>query len=381
MNSEVLKSIDEMDPTRWNAIVGRNRLICRHEYLRAIERSKINDCRYFYPVVYDNGELVAHACLYFITTELDTFAQGVVKKAVRSARKLWKNFLILRSVECGTPVALGSTISFKQGYENRALALMEIVRRCEQVALDIGAKVVLFRDFHDGELEFYNFLRGLGYKRIHNLPGTRLEVRWKSFDEYLGELRSEYRNKTRARMKKFQKAGGEMRLVRDFGDRAADLERLWKNVYDLATEYKREVLLQDFFRQVDAHLGERSAVLLAEVGGKTAGFMLLFYDDETLIPIFCGLDYEQNKDGCVYLNLFYHVVKVAIEAGVKDIDMGITTLVPKLEVGAEVVPLHMYMKHLSPALHCVVPNLFENMTPQPRIRSRNVFRKDGNITS
>ena len=87
MNTEVLASINDISAERWNYIVGRNRLICRHEYLRAVEASEINDCRYFYPVVFDGDEIVAHACLYYISTELDALAKGVGKTLVSSTYK------------------------------------------------------------------------------------------------------------------------------------------------------------------------------------------------------------------------------------------------------------------------------------------------------
>lgn len=99
--------------------------------------------------------------------------------------------------------------------------------------------------------------------------------------------------------------------------------------------------------------------------------MLLFFDDETVTPIFCGLDYAFNREYAVYFNLFYKSIEVAIDSRMKDIDLGITTLVPKAELGAEIVPLYMYMKHRNPALNRIVPRLFEIMTPaQPTVCPR-----------
>ena len=157
MHTEIHTSIAQIDRDEWNSIVAPNRLICRHEYLEAIENSKINDCRYFYPVIRDDsGKLLAHTCLYFISTELDLFATGALKLGIQKIRKLWPSFLILRSLECGTPVALGNTISYSNG-ENAEM-LGEIVRAAEKVAVDIGVKVLLFRDFYDGDLAFYDQL-------------------------------------------------------------------------------------------------------------------------------------------------------------------------------------------------------------------------------
>jgi len=62
INTRVYESISEVDPDEWNSVVGCDRLIARHEYLLAVEKSNINDCKYFYPVIYDGNGIMAHAC-------------------------------------------------------------------------------------------------------------------------------------------------------------------------------------------------------------------------------------------------------------------------------------------------------------------------------
>jgi predicted N-acyltransferase len=175
-------------------------------------------------------------------------------------------------------------------------------------------------------------------------------------------------------MEKCRRAGVELKVVKDFANLSGDLAVMWRNVYDRATEYRREILLEDFFRNMHDILGGRVAVVLAELGGKPIGFMLLFYDDETLIPIFCGLDYRYSKQYGIYFNLFYKTIEVAAEAGMKDIDLGITTLEAKLELGALPMRLNMYMKHRNPLLNALVPRLFSLMTPQPPRKVKHVFR-------
>jgi len=375
MNIKSYNSITEIDEKEWDSIVGRNRLICTHRYLEAIEKSRINDCRFFYPVIYESGKIIAHTSVYYISTELDSFAQGAVKKAINFIRRIWKGFLILRTLECGTPVALGNTISMKEEAD-RSVVLRLMVREIERLARNLHVNIVLFRDFYDEELNFYDELVKRGYVRIHNLPNTKIKIKWKSFDEYLNSMRSQYRWKIVGRMKRFYRDDISMRILRGFSDYADRLEQLWMNVYQNATEYKRERLTDLFFTNIDKYLKDRSAVLLAEKGDRIIGFTLLFFDDETLIPIYSGLDYNYNEIYCIYFNLLYKIVDVAITEGMKDIDLGITTLVPKKEMGAEVVRLKMYMRHFNPLLNKIVPRLFDMMTPQDNIRSRNVFKAD-----
>ena len=374
MKVTTLGSITEIGTEAWNSIVGRNRLICRHEFLLAVESSKINDCRYFYPVVHDDdGRIIAHACLYYISTELDSFAQGFVKKVITGIRKVWKSFLILRSIECGTPVALGNTISFAEGIDKPA-AREAIVQEAEAVARQLKVPVILFRDFYAGELSFFDRLLGVGYRRVANLSGASFTVRWPTFQAYLESLRSQYRRIIRKRLNAFHAAGYEFRVVRDYAPMVGDLERLWKNTYDHATEYRRERLEAVFFLEIKRCLGERAGILLVEKAGCPVAFSLLLEDDDTLITLFCGLDYSCSRDSYIYFNLFYKSIEVAISRRKREIDFGITTLVPKVEVGGEVVPLTMYMKCTIPGVGLAVPAMFAIMTPQQKVPARQIFK-------
>ncbi|MBI4650529.1 GNAT family N-acetyltransferase [Candidatus Desantisbacteria bacterium] len=372
------KSISEIDESKWNSIVAKNHLICTYKYLESVEKSEINDCRYYYPVVYEGNEIIAHTSVYFITTELDTFAQGFIKKIIIDIRKKWKNFLILRSLECGTPVALGTTISFKNGI-NRVNALNLICQNIEHLAKELHIPVLLFRDFYNEELELFDHLTELGYTGIHNLPGTKIEVRWKSFNEYLNSIRSHYKWKIIERIKKCQRDNISIEILNDYSRYYDDLEKLWMNVYNNAKEYRREILKSVFFKQTKEYLGDKSSIILIKKDNIPIGFTLLWFDDETLIPIFSGLDYNYNDEYGIYFNLLYKIVEVAIDKGKKDIDLGITTLIPKKEMGAETVTLNMYMKHLNPLLNKIVPWLFETMTPQDNAGERKVFKSKLNV--
>jgi len=373
MRTEVHTSITQIDRDEWNSIVAPNRLICRHEYLEAIENSQINDCRYFYPVIRDeSGKLLAHTCLYFISTELDLFATGALKWGIQKIRNLWPSFLILRSVECGTPVALGNTISYADG--ECAELLAEIVRATENVAKEIGVKVLLFRDFYDGNLAFYDQFLDLGYKRIHNLPSVHMDVRWASFDEYLGSMRSEYRYRLRQRQVAFRKNGGDIHVWRSFGEHADLLARLWMNTFDKATEYKREVLTPAYFRELDRRLGDDCFLIVATLGQEPVGFCLMLHDGPLLSWVFSGLDYSKSRKSFAYFNMIYAVVDFGIQHAYREIDLGITTLIPKLDVGGEVTTQYMYMRHIGSPIGRLTPRLFDLMTPQPKVRKRNVFK-------
>jgi predicted N-acyltransferase len=374
LNVKIHRSIAEVNEGRWDAIVGKDRIFCAYKYIEALEKSGMNEGRCYYVAVYDGDEIVAHACAYFISTELDVFAQGAVRKIINLVRRKRNNFFILRSLECGPPIALGSALSFKDGAD-RAEAMRLLCHGIEELAKELGIKFLLFRDFYDDEKELCGFLEERGYEKIHNLPKAEIKVRWKSFDEYLNSMRSNYRCKIVKGMDKCAKANISIRPLKNFSDSSRELKRLYDNVSHQAKEIKRESLPETFFQNLDKYLGERAVILAAMKDDRLIGFMLTLFNGKELIPALLGLDYDYNREYCIYFNLFYKTIELAIETGMDKIDMGITTLDPKKDMGSEIVALNMYMKHSNPLLNKIIPTLFDMITPPDTTGPRNVFKE------
>ena len=375
MKASLIDTIHDVPVTEWDDVVGSNQLLCRHAFLRAVERGGINDCRYVHAFLQGPtcGSIMAHASACLIATDLGTFAQGWQRRFLVMAPRLWPGFLVFRAMECGSPVALGTTLAIRQGtaVDEATLPLLEAI---EGSARRHRVAAVLWRDFRDGDLEITRVLEQRGYRRVENLPATELTIRWDTFEAYLASMKSRYRNKILAQMRVFEDAGVQTELIRSFGHLAADLERLWRQSYDHASEYRREVLTADFFKAMDEELGSRSAVLLFRVEGKPVAFSLLLFDDDTLIPLFCGLDYTLNERCSLYFNLLYGAIRVAIERRLTRIDFGITTLFPKVHLGCSIVRQLVYMKHRNPVLNVLLPLLFRAMTPRCPVTERPVFK-------
>jgi predicted N-acyltransferase len=132
---------------------------------------------------------------------------------------------------------------------------------------------------------------------------------------------------------------------------------------------------ETFFQNLDKYLGEKAVILAATKDDKLIGFMLTLFNDKELISALIGLDYDYNRDYCTYFNLFYKTIELAIEKGMDKIDMGITTLDPKKDMGSSIVALNMYMKHSNPLLNNIISVLFDMVTPPDTTGPRNVFKE------
>ncbi|MBN2402227.1 MAG: GNAT family N-acetyltransferase [Spirochaetes bacterium] len=374
MHVKVYNSITEIDEEKWNALIGRNRIICSFKFLLAVEKSHINDCEYYYPVVYENNQIIAHACTYSITTDLDTLAKGISKKIIQLIRFFWKNFLKIKFLECGTPIAIGNTISFAENIDKKK-ALNILVDCVEKIANNRRLNIILFRDFYEDEINFFNDLNKKKYKKVNNLPNAILKVKWNSFDEYINDLRSHYRYKFNKYLNKIKQEKIKVELCNDFIDIAENLQTLWQNVYDNAKEYKREILTKDFFIYLNSYLKNKAKIILLKKDLKIIGFALLLIDNDILRFMFSGIDYKYNIEHSTYFNSLLCIVNQAIIEQKKEIDIGLTTYIPKMNVGAKIVNLYMYIKHTNRLLNPLITNLFTIMNPKIEIKTNNVFKE------
>lgn len=356
----------------WDEVAVSDRLICSHRFLRAVQEAEINDCRFLYPVVYDEGRIVAHTCMYVVTSELDMFGEGWLGAVVGAVARRLPFLTRFRSLECGTPVELGSTISVRPGTDPEA-----VLRLLADEALRLAAADrvdgILFRDFLANELPGVALLEEYGFRPVFNLPLATLAMRWPTPEAYAAALRSPYRRAFRRRREVFAQNGLAARVVTDFAPLAEELAALWRQVYDRAREYRREILPPAFFVQLSEELGDASEVLLLEREGRILAFALLLQERERLVWPYCGLDYAVNQEYELYFNLLYEIVFHGMRRGVRDIDMGITTLDAKKRVGATVTPLYMYMRHQSRWMRRLGPWLFRLLTPGDDTPAHRVF--------
>jgi predicted N-acyltransferase len=369
-----VQDIREIPEELWDATATPGALICTHRFLRAVQDSQVNDCCFFYPMVYADGRLVAHASMYLITSELDMFGEGLMGRVVERIARCFPSLTRFFCLECGTPVALGSTISIAPDV-HAPTVLSLLAEEAKRLAAEHATDGILFRDFLDDELGRVQALEEQGFRRVPNLPMAMLDVAWRTPHAYEAGLRHAYRRSYRRRVKQWEESGLSSRVVTDFAPLADVLAGLWRQTYDRAKEYRRELLKPVFFERMSTELGEDSAVLLIERNDQPLAFALLLREGNRMIWPYCGLDYGENEQYELYFNLLYAIVRQAIEAGASEIDMGITTLDAKKRVGASVRPLHMFMYHRNPLLRRVAPRLFSLLTPGDTTPDHRVFRQ------
>lgn len=387
MNFSQFKSIHEINAQEWDSILGPRDIIHSHAFAAALEESNLN-CEFRYIVMRDStGEMTAHANLCLVATPLDLFLSRESKTAqlLDRIRKYWSGFLMSKVVECGSPIALGPPIVFRNDLHesHRTVMVQAIQQAMSAFAVEGNADLLVVRDFSTNDrnnVSWRGFTEG-GYVAAPNLENTVLNIKWSSFEDYVKSLRSSYRRRARSVIQSASNAGVRRERVVDFSVHADRLAELWKATSDQANSQLRENLSSEFFSNISQRLGNRTFVTLFWRGDTIVAFTLYFDNGDVLIPLYIGVDYAHNSEASLVFNANFDWVQTAIELGYRKLDLGITTYTPKMRVGAHLEPLTVLVRHRYSWLTLPTVSIYRWLTPQQEISSNNVFRQPQPLTN
>lgn len=369
LETRIFKSITEVSPAAWDAIRGPDTHISSHAFIRAVEESSINDCDFDYPVIYQNGEIVAHTCVYSITTDLAVFSKGAAHTIIATIRKVFPGFLAIKLVECGSPVQVGNMITISDKCADKNAALRLLCDAVERIAARKRIKLLLIRDYYEHNRLFFDQLKNWGYHEVPNLPDTFMEIHWSTFDDYVKSMRSRYRNRLKSRYRIIKPRNVTWESVIGFGEYAEVFARQCKNIFDNAREYAREILPPAFYENLSQYVGERAQVIVFREKGRIVAHGLMMFEDTAVRSMYVGKEFDDSATD-LYAIILLEQAKLAIERGYKLFKVGITSYTFKSEMGAKLIPVHMYMKHREAWFPWLIPWVFTKMTVVPKMDKR-----------
>jgi predicted N-acyltransferase len=328
-------------PTQWDELSTDQSLMQSRRFWQLVEDVGLNDVRCRYLAVYDENQLIAATTSYTITTDIAIFAPPKLRSLLKQIRRWWPGFLKLTMLECGTPITINPPLILLAG-QNPEPVISSIHNELTSMARSKGAWVIVARDFEATEERQLRVWNHLGYHLVDNLPNTYLNICWSSAAEYQAAMRSYYRSKLRRMLKKNALRHTHHELVDDFEDISEALCRQWRAVSLNASEYDREELTPEFYRQFSVRFGKASKVLLFYRGEEWVAHALLLIDGSCLRWLYFGRENPDNDD--LYIYAAYTVVETAITLGLKSVEGGLTTYGIKKDLGLQMVHTRMAIR-------------------------------------
>ena len=265
-----------------------------------------NPCHQRYFTVIENGRIVAGAVVYSLRLDLLTYLK--IKSPVK-----------MKIV--GIPCSVSSAGVFG----------------------DMGAVDLLKEHIYKKEKGFVLMLN-LKDKTLNNngasgstLPTIVLHNKFRSWEHYLGSLKSDYRR----RLKKITEGITETNFIKSScADFTPEMYRQYLEVLK-RSKGKLESLSFSFFKNlpVDFILTQYRKY------DKLLGWNIAVESNKTYYFFLGGVDYKRNKKNNTYLSLLARIVKDGIELGVEKIDLGQTAEIPKMRLGGRATELFMEARH------------------------------------
>ncbi len=362
-----------IDADEWDALVPAGSGALSHGYLRAWEQSELAGLRSCPVLAYGRGSSrpVAACPGYFYKLDLIGVRLPAAAGLMGRLRRIWPGLLSPLTYELGSPAPLTNPF-FTADPSLRPQAVKELITAALEEGDRSGAQFLLVQNFTSLSGPAADELRQLGFAGVPILATAVVELCFDSFEEYLSAMRAQYRRRARQAMKRSQDLHVEQ--VYDFADLADELARLWRSIFDRATEVKREILTPAHFRAL-SQLDGASVLLARRKDDSIVGFALLLADRPWLSFLQCGFGRGTAESEGVYFRLLYEIVRVGIEGGFRQVDLGITTLEPKLDVGGVPVPLFAWVRHRNPMIQRLLRALAAGPLRPRHAEPRRVFKE------
>lgn len=382
--------VDDIPFEHWNKVVNNEKLPLTIPYLAALEIKPARNMRFHYAIVYK--DIVPVAVFYF--QEID-FALRQISKNVNVAR--------IGNLLNGLKKLAGISVSGSEGIELRLLVfgngyatgeygfhhtkevaeenLVPLILQAIEKITDEGKKRgkingILLKDFYKTREKQLALLKNNNFHTFHVQPSMELELKpeWKTFDDYLSALSSKYRVRAKSALKK-----GIRLLQREFSadeihQHREKIQELYLNVEQRA-DFQLTSTGKTYFYDLKIALEEKFIFKAWFLENEMVAFSTLLHGQDCLEANFVGMNYNYNVDNCIYQNILYDDVKIAIERKAKTLYFGRTALEIKSTLGADPREMLLYVKHTNSITNSIVGTFMANLK-QPEWIQRRPFRKE-----
>lgn len=208
-----------------------------------------------------------------------------------------------------------------------------------------------------------------GFSRGNYLPICILENKWKTFDEYLGSMRSSYRRRMNQAIKKGENIQYE--FLQNNNDFTDEMYELYEQVFN-NSQYSLEKLTADFFKN------DIAKILLLKINNKVEAFIQIVEDrnNDMLIFEFCGYNYEIAHEYDIYHNMLIKMIQYAIDNNFKYIQLGQTAYDAKLKFGAKMYRNYFLLSHSNKFLNWLIKKKICWLEYKVQEYDFNVFKED-----
>ena len=364
-------------PGAWDTLTAPASVCLQRPFLETLEAAGPEGMRTHYALVADRDgrPLAAVACQSLQLDGAALPAKAAPPSRAREARDRALAKVHSRILVCGNLLGWGPQgIAFAPETDRAAvwpgiLEALYRIRRADGLFGETG--LVMVKDL-DEDLcaDADEALQRFSYRPFDTEPNMilRFQPGWRTFEDYLGAMKSDYRSGIKKQIREVEAAGLVLERLDAAGvaAHASELHRLYHEVHD-RQKLRLVSISPEWLPALAARFGRDFIVTVIRRPGdpKLLGFISTLRDREGAIGYYIGFDKAEASAGTpLYLRLLYALVEDALSLGAAWASLGRTALEPKAKLGAEGQPLRCYLRHRVPAMNAVVQGLLR-VLPEP----------------
>jgi hypothetical protein len=376
-----------LNPGHWDQVTAQASVFCSRAYLAVLDTHAPAGMRTHHALVYRDGQPVAAVSAQSFAVSANALATPE-ELASKRDQFAWSTLARAeqRVLVCGNLLSWGPHgVTFAPGVrpEDAWPGVADALYRIRRADRLFGqTDLVLVKDLPHELAGTTATLLPYSYRRFETEPDMRLTLdpAWRSFDDYLGSLRKDYRKAIKTVRKDVEAAGLRVERLDLAGVRAHStaMHRLYLDVLSRQA-LAFTTLRPSYLPALAEALGEGFATTaIRSPDGALAGFVTTVRDGGGAVGYYIGYDRALADKGVpVYLRLLQGVVEDALTLGAAHVSFGRTALEPKARLGAVPVPLTGFIRHRIDPLNMLVRRMLSSMPEPAEPPARNPFKAPG----
>lgn len=297
LSVKTISSIHQIDAKLWNQLSGGKPFQSYEWYV--FGEQVMSDCLPIYLLAYDGDTLIARASLWLMRNEPVPQMLGRLRKAAAAIFKRWPLLI------CRSPLSYTTGLAFRDCDRQQDI-LSEFASAALQIARNQQASFLIFdylskSNIHDWP-EYFSAIANID-------PGTVMENRWKSMDEYLASGNKKDRQHYKRVMREAEKSG--IKIERHgLAENINAVLPLIRNV-----ERDHGALPNPWaFQMLENLQMVNSTFLTATMDERLVGCGLIFENNDAQMTSMLGLEKDIPY---VYFMLVYESLRMAFEHKVR----------------------------------------------------------------
>jgi predicted N-acyltransferase len=380
----IFNSIEQVDLTEWQRVASacNGSIVMDPRFLAAVE-SSIKDARKFwYIILHDEGGAVGCTSACAITMDLADYADPGLVRIICHMPWLFSRLRHLKVLICGLPIGTGNhTLRLAQPSASPSiLPFLDAI--IHNLAIEVEADAIIYKEFGKGDLNWTGPLRALGYHPIATPPSHSFNVKFDDFAQYCAALRPPYRWKINRSRRKLSDAGLEIVVLSDpeeiLRTYTPEVHALYHQTLARAI-MRGEVIPIEFLHELTLRLNGLVELVAIRKDGRIVAFNWCLHAQSWYYMMYAGLDYQLNHQFDLYFNLMYAVLERGLQKRVSTIVFGISGDTFKARLGGSAEPLYVFVKGRGALISLILRAARSRLIARPAATTApfNVFKNKG----